>query len=578
MDPEMETFKKSMKETFCSNLLASANEMRKDGILCDVVLRAQGKDFTAHRNILSAGSDYFRGLFTNQMKEEKQDVFEYDEFEPNTIETILNFLYTGDISLNEDNAQDIIALADYMIIPSLKEIGTQFLQKQITSHNCFELYIFSKHYQCHNLEHKVNDFINYNFAMLCFTESFKYLDIDLLIELFQRDEIIVSKEEVIFEAIQEWIYHDLDARQEHFERLFSCVRLSSMSKYYLADYVENEQLVKDSQFCKDLLFKAFIALALPDRSVAASSKSPLPRNCLVTEDVGIIITGGTYLTNQHIKHTECFIPGKDKWLQLAEMKHPRDEHVTVICENFLYSIGGLKNTNTVERYDPCINTWTEVAPLPVKCAAAAAVAVDGCIYVIGGRDSFRPHNTVQCYNPMNNTWTIKASMIANRKSLSAVVLDGYIYAIGGINDKGLPLGGVESYDPGLNHWRHETTMNTRRTLACASVLNRKIYVVGGYEKESMTPLSGCEMFDPDKGKWSMLPDLVVNRAAAGISCLNGKIYIFGGISENGARSDVECYDPEKNQWQLVASMPGARAYIQCNVIKLPLPSISHSHT
>lgn len=577
MDPEMDAIKKNIKEKYCSQLLSSTNEMRKNEVLCDVVLRVQGKDFKAHRSILSAASDYFRGVFTNEMKEEKQTVLEYDDFEPELIDTILNFMYTGEISLSEDIAEDIVAIADYLIIPSLKEIGTLFLQKQVTSYNCFALYVFSKRYICDDLERQVNDFINRNFATLCFTDSFKDLDASLLVELFQRDEIFIPREELIFESIQEWVYHDLDARKQHFERLFSCVRLASISKYYLADYVESEAQVKESQLCSELLFKAFMSLALPDRSINTAANSPMPRKCLMKEEVGIIITGGTYLTNQ-ANHTECFIPARGTWLKLADMYHPRDEHVTVVCENFLYSIGGLKKTNIVERYDPRINKWAEVAPLPVKCAAAAAVAVDGCIYVIGGRDSFLPYNTIQCYNPNNNTWTIKTSMIEQRKALSAVVLDGYIYAIGGINEKGLPLSGVESYDPGLDHWRHETTMNTRRTLACATVLNRKIYVVGGYERASMTPLSSCEVFDPDKGKWSVLPDLLVKRAAAGISSLNGKIFILGGISENGARADVERYDPEKNQWEIIAPMPGARAYIQCNIIKLPIEATYNDMT
>ncbi|KAK3731218.1 hypothetical protein QZH41_002042 [Actinostola sp. cb2023] len=514
------------------------------------------------------------------MKEEMETVIEYDHIEPASMETILTFLYTGEISLTEDTAEDIVAIADYLIIPSIKEIGTLFLQKQITSRNCFALYVFGKKYGCKDLEAQTNDYINSNFEMVCFTDSFKNLDVKILLEMFQRDDIIVSKEELIFEAIQEWVYHDLDTRKQHFEKLFSCVRLSSTSKYYLADYVERENLVKESKLCSDLLFRAFKSLALPDRTISTAAgpmEGSKARDCLAKDEVGIIVTGGTYLTNQAY-HTECFVPARGSWLKLADMHHPRDDHVTVMCENFLYSIGGYKKTNTVERYDPRINMWTDVAPLPVKCAAAAAVAVDGLVYVIGGRESFRPYNTVQCYNPGNNTWTIKASMIQHRKALSAVVLDGYIYAIGGINEKGLPLSGVESYDPGLDHWRHETTMNARRTLACATVLNRKIYVVGGYESESMTPLASCEVFDPDKGKWSILPDLLMRRAAAGISSLNGKIYILGGISENGARADIECYDAEKKKWEVVASMPAARAYIQCNVVKIPKEIASNGQT
>jgi hypothetical protein len=85
----------------------------------------------------------------------------------------------------------------------------------------------------------------------------------------------------------------------------------------------------------------------------------------------------------------------------------------------------------------------------------------------------------------------------------------------------------------------------------------------------MTPLSSCEVFDPDTGTWSVIPDMYARRAAAGIATINREIYILGGISEHGARADVECYDTEKQKWEILTSMPAARAYIQCNVIKLP---------
>ncbi|XP_031573540.1 kelch-like protein diablo [Actinia tenebrosa] len=578
MDAEVTNFQKEIKEKYLSQLLANANQMRKSGSLCDVILRVKSKDFPAHRSVLASASLYFRGLFMSQMKEDQMFV-EYNDLDSRWIEKILSFIYTGDISLTEENAADIVAIADYLIIPSLKELGTLFLQKRITHCNCFSLHVFGDKFSCKDLSVKSKEYINQNFETLCFTDGFKALDVHFVMEFFKSDEVQISKEEVIFEAIQEWIYHDLENRKQHFEKLFGCVRLLCISKYYLADYVESESLVKESDYCTNMLFKVFKSFVFsyherrdgaPDFNVELG----LPRKCLKKEEVSIVVTGGTYLTIQANKNTEAFLPSKGQWMKLTEMNYPRDEHVTVTCGDFLYAIGGYKNTHTVERYDPRINTWTEVASLPVKCSSAAAVTIDGRIYVIGGRDSFQPYNTVQCYDPEDNTWCLKAPMNVRRKAHSAVVLDGYIFAIGGMNDTYGQLGGVESYDPGQDHWRHETTMCTRRNFACATTINRKIYVIGGYEAEDMSPLSSCEVFDPDTGTWTVIPDMHVRRAAAGIATINGKIYIIGGVSEHGARADVECYDTEKQKWEVVFSMPAARAYIQCNVIKLPKRLIS----
>jgi len=51
------------------------NDLRKNGQLCDAVIRVEDGHFTVHRAIMSACSPYFRALFTNGMHEtDKREV------------------------------------------------------------------------------------------------------------------------------------------------------------------------------------------------------------------------------------------------------------------------------------------------------------------------------------------------------------------------------------------------------------------------------------------------------------------------------------------------------------------------
>ena len=52
------------------------NEVRGDGVLCDVVLHVDGKDFPTHKLVLSAASPVFRTMFTEAESPANADILD----------------------------------------------------------------------------------------------------------------------------------------------------------------------------------------------------------------------------------------------------------------------------------------------------------------------------------------------------------------------------------------------------------------------------------------------------------------------------------------------------------------------
>ena len=66
--------------------------------------------------------------------------------------------------------------------------------------------------------------------------------------------------------------------------------------------------------------------------------------------------------------------------------------------NYIYAIGGNDQnfkTTSVERYDPSLDQWVEMAPLLTARAGCGAGVLDGYLYVVGGYDGSKCLNTVE---------------------------------------------------------------------------------------------------------------------------------------------------------------------------------------
>ena len=165
-----------------------------------------------------------------------------------------------------------------------------------------------------------------------------------------------------------------------------------------------------------------------------------------------------------------FHPDRDTWTETSPIPTPRaSPGAAVGPDGKIYVVGGIDRDakyNVVEAYNPERDTWVRLKPMPTKrddgLCAVAAKGADGRvrIYAIGGRDDSKPGNglnTVEAYDPPIETWTSMTPMPTHRHALAATLgPDGRIYAIGGTNDRVFATDAVESYDSAKDSWTRGT--------------------------------------------------------------------------------------------------------------------------
>ena len=124
---------KVLNENHASKVIEDANQARKEGILCDVILLiGPGKyQIKAHRLLLMSAAGFFRAMFTSKFKEASQDKVELPQIDPVTMETIMDFIYIGKTTLTNETIEDIARAANFLEMPKLLEECTKFLTERM---------------------------------------------------------------------------------------------------------------------------------------------------------------------------------------------------------------------------------------------------------------------------------------------------------------------------------------------------------------------------------------------------------------------------------------------------------------
>lgn len=262
------------------------------------------------------------------------------------------------------------------------------------------------------------------------------------------------------------------------------------------------------------------------------------------------------------------------WHAAAPMPTKRTEAAAAAVDGKVYVVGGFEKpglgnvlnfaiTPSVEMYDPVTDRWASKAPMPAGLHHVGIGVAAGRLYVIGGYrksglSAWSPVATVYAYDPTTDTWIERASMPTARGALAVTESEGKLYAIGGY-DRKANNAQVEVYDPVRNIWTTVASLPTPRDHLAAVTVAGKIYAVGGrIDGDYHRNLAVMEQYDPATDRWMRVSDLPTARSGITAAVAGGRIYVFGGEGAVGTFQENEVYDPTRDTWQRMAPVPTAR--------------------
>ena len=560
---------------------------------CDIILVVEdGKGFKAHRRVLSEASPFFEKLLNIDMKESKEGIVRLEMLTEAVLRDILEFVYTGSVQISDDNALDLIAMADYLFLPLLKVPAERFLAQNLRTTCCISTYYFAERYRCEKLMSTTRSFILSNFTTVAKTEEFLNMSSKELIKWISSEQIVINAEEDVFKIILIWINGDKLERKKYFPQLFRQVRLPYVSRDYLRGHIMTNCFVKDDKFCLNLV-KGTLKVIDGQVNYTFSVK---PRKSLHTP---VVVTCLSCMKKRG--QILCYFPREDLWCELNGTVPSNSDGVMFSCHGKLYFI-----CRTVEPsllcYDSVINCWTSLPFNEERRLLQIFVGNENEAYALfceGRTCEKRRLSTITKYNPKSNSWKDVSSSfdLGEREGICIVAKDNFVYFLGG--GKKIPTGGglyqpityeptltrdADRYDLVKDKWDKMADMRAARWGAKAAIAHEKIFITGGIvpgyhgiTKEGFHHFGirfNFEMYNEATNEWQSIADLSVpsdSYIQGTMMCIDGQLCVLGVYLDKRAVGQIEAYDPEKNVWSKKTDIPIGRMFsmdilMSCNMI------------
>ena len=437
----------------------------------------------------------------------------------------------------------------------------------MTSHldgdNCVGMYQFADRYNLSRLMKRARDVVLSKFPYVSRQVEFLRLDEETLVDFISSDDLHVTSEDLVYDAVVRWILKPGQAQYSAPQRVLAHVRFPFMKSSTLLHICRAYPFIE----WRDCLNYVIDALAFKqDPAEVHVVAEPMYRKRTFYEDVDTfyIIAGvdNAKEVQTAIYSSDAFDRGTTKEWKKTSNCMPYNLWRFGWCSSgrYIYTTGGERaheQQQTCLMYDTLSGTFSFFTELPFGMSSHACAKVKDCIYLIGGHVETEPFVTdrVMQYKSVtkhDGEWRSVAPLPTSTKRSLAIGFHGKLYVFGGIDCNDIDTVRCFCYDPTMNEWFMLSDMPLAPRCAACVVINKDIYVIGGYGRH-------CLKYIPATDTWYTRSRPNHQRGLCAAAAYNSRIYLTGGRDEFGETTDtIEIYDPVANNWcdsQVVLHMP-----------------------
>ncbi|XP_034381484.1 kelch repeat and BTB domain-containing protein 11 [Cyclopterus lumpus] len=367
----------------------------------DLVIEVGGQKIDAHKAVLAEKSDYFKARLS-------RDTLKVKGVSYKTMSTLIDYVYTSQMNVCKGNVVEVITGAKILQIPCAVEAAMDSMSKQITAENCYEILTIAKKQRLSELKETAYGFMSDNFLQILKDPAaygrLNGSERDLILKkrMEGRKTLMVAEISDVFDRVGSRPPSRCGSRPQ--------------SPLSVGSLEENHMIHCFNETANDW------------RPLTAMPEDINTKGCgICTMYNYLFVAGGIKGYGDKGKVSDkvfCYNPITNRWAEVRPLTQARAQLKLVSMDGYLYAIGG-ECLFTVEKYDPRMDRWTAVAPLPKGAFAVAheATTCSGELYVSGGSLFYR----LLKYDAKRDEWQECPFNNSRKKSTDMVAFKSFIY-------------------------------------------------------------------------------------------------------------------------------------------------------
>lgn len=379
----------------------------------DLVIEVSGQTISAHKSVLAEKSDYFKARLS-------RDILKVKGMSYKTLSTLIDYIYTSKVNVSKDNVVDVITGAKILQIPCAVQAAMDSMSEQITAENCYEILSIAKKQRLNELKETAYGYMSDNFLQILKDPSVygrlngSERDLILRKRMEGRKTLMVAEINDVFDRVGSRPPSRCGSRPQ--------------SPLSVGSLEESNMIYSFNETANDW------------RPLTAMPEDLNTKGCgMCTLYNYLFVAGGIKGYGDKGKVSEkvfCYNPITNRWAEVRPLNQARAQLKLVSMDGHLYAIGG-ECLFTVEKYDPRMDRWTTVAPLPKGAFAVAheATTCNGELYVSGGSLFYR----LVKYDPKRDEWQECPFNNSRKKSTDMVAFKSFIYRFDVNREQGITV-------------------------------------------------------------------------------------------------------------------------------------------
>lgn len=392
---------------------------------CDVELVAGGVEKTqvikAHRIVLSSSSSYFAAMFGNEFNENKEKVVKLHSINYQILKTLVDFIYTGKIEIDQINVQELLAAADMLQLPDVVCGCAQYLCRELHPTNALGILRFAEAHNCKELGESAIGFINSHFPEVAEHEEILEISQQMLTRLISSELIRVDSEFQVFSVALRWIKHEVSIRKRFVFDILSNVRLSLVPVRLIETEIAQ---------CRDMSLKIALRSILKDLQSRRGTLVPIGSNPRLGAKKSIYIIGGSKRESASGWTNDCIFESvikydifRHEWVDVASMEVGRILPGVTTLSSKIYVVGGERGSQIFangEVYDPISNTWDTLPAMNTPRCEFGLCALGGTLWAVGGWIGEDIGDSIESYDTIKGSWEMVDKLPEPRFSMGVV--------------------------------------------------------------------------------------------------------------------------------------------------------------